>query len=151
MVVQEAGRRTAQDETAQASGALPWVNMPLFLERAIELAAHDYEAADPEGSLVFFDRSLLDLILAYEHVTGTSKYQKLLVQMRYRSTVFFTPPWPEIYVRDAQRRHSFDEAVQEYDRLVRGYPKYGYDIHILSKTSVAARVKIIRDTLSFRG
>ena len=50
-------------------------------------------------------------------------------------------------MRDAQRRHSFEDAVQEYERLVRGYPTYGYDIHVLPKTSIEARVKIIRDTL----
>lgn len=146
-VVPEAGRRVAQDENARASGALPWVNMPLFLERAIEMAARDYETAETQRGPVFFDRSLIDLILAYEHATGRSKYHDYLIKMRYASKVYFTPPWPEIFANDAERRHSLAEAVSEYKRLERGYPNYGYDIQLLPRTSVEVRAQIILDDL----
>ena len=146
-VVQEAGRRIAQDESARASGALPWVNMPLFLERAIELAAADYEETAKENGPVFFDRSLVDLILAYEHISGRSKYHSWLHEMPYARQAYFTPPWPEIYATDLERRHAFEEAVLEYKRLEIGYPKYGYDFHVLPKTSVEARAQIILDNL----
>ena len=146
-VVTEAGRRVVQDETAQASVALPWVNMSLFLERAIELAAADYERAAGNSGPVFFDRSLIDLILAFEHLTGRTKYHSWLDKIPYARQVYFMPPWPEIYVQDPERRHAFDEALQEYKRLELGYPKYGYDIHVLPKTSVEARAQIILDNL----
>ena len=146
-VVDEAGRRVAQDESAQASGALPWLNMRAFLERAIDLSARDYEAAAREVGPIFFDRSLIDLILAYEHIAGRSKYHSWLHKMPYARQVYFTPPWPEIYVPDPERRHSFEEAKQEYKRLEFGYPQLGYEIQVLPKTSVEARVQIILDNL----
>lgn len=146
-VVEEAGRRVVRDESAQASGALPWVNMRLFLERAIELAAADYEGAAGQVGPVFFDRSLVDLILAYEHISGPAKYHSWLRKMPYARQVYFTPPWPEIYETDPERRHSFEAAVQEYKRLEPGYPQFGYNIHLLPKTSVEARAQIILDTL----
>jgi predicted ATPase len=57
--------------------------------------------------------------------------------------VFFTPPWPEIYVRDLERRHSFDEVVAEYDRLSEVYPSLRYEVVTLPKVSVTQRADLI--------
>lgn len=145
--VQEAGRQIVEIEAKQDGEALPWRNMPLFLERAIELAYRDFEKASKVDGLIFFDRSLVDLVLAYEHFTGNSKFNDLIETNRYAQRVYFTPPWPEIYVNDSERQHSFEDARDEYHRLVSGYPKFGYHIDELPKTSVKMRVKYIVDAL----
>lgn len=62
---------------------------------------------------------------------------------RYHQTVFVTPPWPEIYTTDPERRHGFDEAVAEYIRLASVYPALGYDVVILPKIAVAGRADFI--------
>ena len=144
-VVEEAGRRVVQYESKMDSEALPMKNMPLFLERTITLAAKDFEEASIEVGPIFFDRSLVDLILAYEHFTGSTKFHEMLRKTQYASKVYFTPTWPEIYVNDAERRHSLDDAINEYRRLETGYPKFGYEVYVLSKTSVENRIKIITE------
>src|ERR1700731_4002644 len=37
---------------------------------------------------------------------------------RYHRRVFLTPPWPEIYVTDPERRHGLEKALAEYCRLL---------------------------------
>jgi len=53
------------------------------------------------------------------------------------------PPWEDIYVTDVARRHSFQEAVEEYERLRLGYPALGYEIEILPKADVRVRVDFV--------
>jgi len=142
-VVEEAGRRVVQTERKTGGEAIPWKNMPLFLERAIELAIQDYEDASNETAPVFFDRSLIDLILAYEHFTGSIRFQEMIRTFQYAPNVYFAPPWPEIYVNDREREHSFDDAISEYKRLEIGYPKFGYELEILPKTTVQKRAELI--------
>jgi predicted ATPase len=61
--------------------------------------------------------------------------------------VFITPPWPEIYVEDPERRHGFDDAVAEYERLVEVYPSRGYDVVMLPKAKTAERADFVMRTL----
>lgn len=99
-----------------------------------------------EDALTFFDRGLVDAALGLEHLTGVSAEALLLECPRYDRLVFLAPPWPEIFVTDAERRHGFDEAVSEYERLVTGFPRLGYEVVALPKTSVAARTDFVLAT-----
>ena len=54
-----------------------------------------------------------------------------------------TPPWPEIYGTDPERRHGFDAAVAEYDRLTADYPALGYEPIVLPKTGVTERADFV--------
>ncbi len=145
--VEEAGRRIVEAGSGLKNEALPWVNMPLFLEHAIELALSDFDRADLTNSPVFYDRSLVDLILAYKYFTGRSTFDHHLKTKRYTQTVFLVPPWKEIYVKDKARRHSFVSAVEEYERLKTGYPSLGYNVEILPQTNVSARMEYILSRL----
>jgi len=58
-----------------------------------------------------------------------------------------TPPWREIYVTDPERQHGFDDAVAEYERLERAYPALGYEVVVLPKTGVSARVDFVLERL----
>jgi predicted ATPase len=53
---------------------------------------------------VFFDRGLLDAAAALRHAGGDVA-PSLLSAPLYNRQVFMTPPWPEIYTTDTQRRH----------------------------------------------
>jgi predicted ATPase len=64
--------------------------------------------------------------------------------------MFMAPPWPEIHVTDADRRHGFDAAVAEYDRLLQVYPALGYQVLFLPKASVAARADFVLAALGDR-
>ena len=145
--VEEVGRRVVSSQDSETGRALPWKNMEFFLEKAIELARIDYENNRTSQDIVFFDRSLVDLVLAYSHFIGPSPFDSLLKSHLYAPQLFLTPPWPEIYVKDEARRHGFEQAQAEYHRLKFGYSSLGYQLIILPKSSVEARVNLILENI----
>lgn len=70
---------------------------------------------------------------------------RLAATYRYDKLVFLAPPWPEIYVNDAERQHDLQEAMTEYDALCQSYPAKGYELVVLPKTSIAARADWLLD------
>jgi predicted ATPase len=146
--VPEPGRRIIEQENLSDGSALPWVDMEAFARRAMVMALEDHVAAKSGTSWVFFDRSLVDAAAALEYCTGKPYLDELKRNHRYNRRVFLTPPWPEIYETDAQRRHGWDSAKAEYERLLTIYPRIGYDIAILPKISVEARADYVLDRLN---
>ncbi|UWR40349.1 AAA family ATPase [Phaeobacter inhibens] len=141
--VPEPGRRIVAQEMDGVGAALPWVNMEIFARRAMELARTDRQQVATVEAWVFFDRGLVDAALALEHACGASVATTLDPSERYHDVVFLTPPWPEIYRQNTERRHSYAQAIDEYTRLRAGYLMLGYDIVVLPKTDVAARADFI--------
>jgi predicted ATPase len=146
--VEEPGRRIVRQELASDGSALPWVNKSVFARRAIELAIADRRAAtDRPAGWVFFDRGLVDAAAALQHLTGGPMLETLGQAHRYHRRAFLAPPWPEIYVTDPERRHSFDQAIAEYHRLLVVYPSLGYEVIVLPKVNVAARADFVLHSL----
>ncbi|MBB4406671.1 MULTISPECIES: AAA family ATPase [Agrobacterium tumefaciens complex] len=140
--VEEPGRRIVIEETRNNGTALPWIDIEAFARRAIAMALEDRQKAPAEG-LVFFDRGLIDAASALRHVGGDGFIDTLKNTHRYNPLVFLTPPWPEIYRGDDERRHGFDAAVEEYERLVRDYETLGYDSVVLPKSGIEDRADFI--------
>ena len=113
-VIEEPGRRIVTRELDGGGHALPWVDGVAFARKAMELSLEDREAASQLSGWVFFDRGLIDAAAALQHLTGERLLDQLCQPHRYNKHVFLTPPWPEIYETDQDRRHSFAEAVAEY-------------------------------------
>lgn len=142
-VVAEPGRRVVKAERQSGGGALPWVDAAAFARRAIETSIADHDAARTLPGLVFFDRGLIDAAAALEHATGEPTLERFGRLHRYNDTVFFTPPWPEIYTGDPERRHGLDDAIAEYERLACVYPRLGYRVIVLPKVGVEARANLV--------
>lgn len=139
-VVAEPGRRIIA-----TGGPMPWDDAAGFAARAARMARADHAAAQP--GITFFDRSLLDALAWFDR-TGTPRPPEIEGaerQVRYASPVFLVPPWPEIHVTDAARRHGFDDAVAEYEALLALLPGYGYRIEVVPRMDVAARCDWIED------
>ena len=68
---------------------------------------------------------------------------RLLCRYRYAPPVFLVPPWPEIYLQDAERQHGFDTAVCEYDALLESLLSHGYEPVPLPKVPVPARADLV--------
>ncbi len=147
-VVEEPGRRIVEAEITQGGSALPWHDMAAFLRRLIDLAIADYDAACCQEGIAFFDRGLIDAAAALEAFTGESAVTRFAPAQPFHCRVFLTPPWPKIYVIDAVRRHSFDEAIAEYSRLTALYPALGYDICTLPKIGVKERADYVMEMIS---
>lgn len=143
-IVEEPGRRIVREELARAGDALPWVDLEAFLHRAMAMALKDRETAMRNtAGLVFFDRGLIDAAAALTHVTGQDALGPLLREHRYNRRAFLAPPWREIFANDTERRHSFEDAVAEYERLLNGYAALGYQTHVLPKTTVEERADFV--------
>ncbi|MCW8057406.1 AAA family ATPase [Agrobacterium tumefaciens] len=140
--VEEPGRRIVIEETRNNGTALPWIDIEAFARRAIAMALEDRQKRPADG-LVFFDRGLIDAASALRHVSGDGFIDTLKNTHRYNPLVFLTPPWPEIYRGDDERRHGFDAAVEEYERLVRDYETLGYDSVVLPKSGIEDRADFI--------
>jgi predicted ATPase len=142
-VVEEPGRRIVKEEMNGEGSALPWVDMAAFARRAIVMALADRASAGALDGRVFFDRSLVDAAAALQQQTGEPILAALDKNHRYHRCVFLTPPWPEIYVTDPQRRHGLDTAVEEYSRLLEAYRSLGYEVSTLPKVGVTKRADFI--------
>jgi predicted ATPase len=145
--VEEPGRRIVKEELLGAGLALPWVNEIAFARRAVEMSLLDRDAASREAGWVFFDRGLLDAAAALQHLAGEPALATVGPAHRYHRKIFLTPPWPEIYVTDDERRHGLDEAIAEYERLIELYPTLGYELAILPRTSVPERADFVLESL----
>ncbi|MGF6308930.1 putative ATPase [Bradyrhizobium sp. i1.8.4] len=153
-VVEEPGRRIIAHELTSGGAALPWVDAEAFLRRAIDVALKDIDVAlkdiataQTHSGWVFFDRGLVDAASALEALTGEPVLRLLCSTHRYHARVFMTPPWPEIYVTDAERRHGIEAAIAEYQRLMQTLPALGYDVMNLPKISPSPRADLVLATL----
>jgi predicted ATPase len=145
--VEEPGRRIIRDELASGGTALPWVDLPAFLRRAIEVALADRTVAEAHAGWVFFDRGLVDAVSALAALTGEAVLRPLCMAHRYHPRVFMAPPWPEIYVTDAERKHGLETAIAEYQRLMEVFPALGYDVVTLPKAPPPERAAFVLSSL----
>ena len=142
-VVAEPGRRIVAEQHRDGGTALPWTDPVAFLEKALALAKADYESARQTGGWVIFDRGVIDALAGLHHLTGQPDLAAVAQRYRYHRRVYLVPPWPEIHVVDAERRHGMDEAIAEYDRLTSVYPALGYAVDMLPRVSVAERADLV--------
>jgi predicted ATPase len=147
-IVEEPGRRIVKEELKGGGSALPWIDGTAFARRAVALALTDRASAGALDGWVFFDRGLIDAAAGLQHLTGEPLLAALGQSHRYHRHVFLTPPWPEIYVTDAERRHGLDRALAEYCRLLEVYPSLGYEVSILPKIGVPERADFVLSALA---
>jgi predicted ATPase len=151
MTVEEPGRRIVNQELLGDGSAVQWVNPIAFARRAVALALADRAAHSAESGWVFFDRGLIDAAAALERLTGEPTLTALAQAHRYHNRIFLAPPWPEIYVTDTERRHDLEEAIVEYNHLLRAYPSLGYEVFVLPKVDVPQRAEFVLRTLRGSG
>ncbi|MBW9117716.1 AAA family ATPase [Rhizobium cauense] len=142
-VTEEPGRRIVKQQLEEAGDALPWLNLAAFAHRAIEMAVQDLAEARKCSRLTFFDRGLIDALAALRYATGEEISNELVTANRYYDEVFMTPPWPEIYHADPERRHDLKDAIAEYDRLTELFPALGYKVRVLPKLAVEQRADFL--------
>jgi predicted ATPase len=136
--VPEPGRRIVR-----AGGPMPWDDPVGFARRAVEVALADREAARRLEGPVFFDRGLIDAASALEALTGEPAVEALGRRHRLHARVFVAPPWPELFVTDAERRHELAQAVAEHDRLRKDHARLGYEVVPLPRIPVPERAAFV--------
>jgi predicted ATPase len=145
VVFEEPGRQIVKEQLFIGGDALPWRDLPRFVELAASRSTHQMASAARSGKLCFFDRGLVDAVSALEHgsVPVPPSLETAVERLRYADTVFVTPPWPELFATDAERRHGFDEAASAYSSLQRTFERLRYRCIELPRTDVETRVEFI--------
>jgi len=148
-VIPEVGREIVKEQLSAKGNSTPWQNPKSFCELVIERSKTRYYCGKTlqgaKDRLIFFDRSILDGISFYQtlNIKNNDQYDSLISQLRYYQDVFFAPPWEEIFLADDERKHSFEDAVSEYHRLLKFYAQSGYQIINLPKITIKDRVQFI--------
>jgi len=150
--VSEPGRVIVREELEKGGDALPWTNPQAFADRAIEMSVAAFDEVASHHAPVFFDRSFIDAVSFITHRMGklSPDLTQLVQQKRYAPTVFLVPPWPEIFVTDAERKTSYEDAVAEYERLLVSFELFGYTSVIVPKGSVDSRAEFVLDFIGER-
>ncbi len=150
MVYPEPGRQIVKEQLSVGGDGLPWQNATRFVELCVSRAMHFYISAKQYEKPVFFDRSMIDNITGMERLgMPMPEYlPRVMERYRYAKRVFMAPPWPEIYARDAVRRHSLEDAEQEFYWLEQAYKAYGYDVILIPKMPVGARADFVERELA---
>jgi hypothetical protein len=70
----------------------------------------------------FLDRGLIDAAVGLQELTSEMVLTPLRDSHRFHQRVFLTPPWPEIYRTDPERRHDLDSAspsIRDFSKSTR--------------------------------
>ena len=146
----EPGRQIVKEQTAIGRPNIIAEDPVLFGELCIARTLHRMiEAANAPGPM-FFDRTHIDPLSHYaDNPAGEPAHWRRAAEVfRFHPTVFFVPPWPEIFEQDPERRHTFEDGLAEYPKLLKNYERFGYRPVIVPKAPVPARADFVLRTLS---
>lgn len=150
-VVEEVGRKLVKEQLAVNIGITPWEQPQLFCKLLIDKSIEAYHQAEKikiaKNSTIFFDRSFLEGI-SYCQTLEIHDYDHIVDELRYYPTIFMTPPWEEIFSQDRERKNTFEDAINEYNRLMIMFPKYGYQISVIPKATVKERIDFLLSSIS---
>ena len=146
----EAGRAIIQDEVRAGGTAMPWGDRQAYADRMLARELASYGMADGLAGPVFFDRGLPDIIGYLELciLPVPAAIEAAARRFRYDAMVFIAPPWPEIFVQDAERKQDLAEAERTCAAMARVYPALGYALVALPCVDVEARVDFVLERLS---
>lgn len=144
-VVLEPGRQIVKEQHAIDGDALPWINSQKFLDLALSRYLYQFNSQKQTDQLIFFDRGIIDSVTL--NFPQPEYFKNAAKNFRYNRLVFLVPPWKEIFVNDAERKHDFEMAVKEFDELLIKYKNFGYETVLIPKVSVKERVDFILNRL----
>src|SRR5919106_954299 len=129
----EPGRQIVNEQAYLDGDGVPWADVPKFTELCVSRAMYFYNAARLLDRCALFDRSIVDAVsyLARQGFPTPQYFRNALERYRYARVVFMTPPWEELFRADAERRHSFSDAVAEHEGVLQSYPANGYAVELI--------------------
>lgn len=143
----EVSREIIQEELAKKTNILPWADLPTFSQKVIEGRFKQYLEAKP--GLVFLDRSMIDS-MAYiykDNLEPEKNWLDKIALAQYYPKVFITPPWREIYTKDAERRESWEDLIEIHAQLENAYSAFGYQVILVPQGSIAQRADFVLENI----
>ena len=146
----EAARAVIQVQTAIDGPALQWRDPAWFAELMLDRDIQTHDALCAGEGPALCDRGIPDLV-AYGRIMGLADaghFARAARLYRYNPTVFFAPPWREIYADDAERTEGWDHAQRIYGPMRDAYAEMGYRVVELPKVSVEDRLTFVLDEIA---
>jgi predicted ATPase len=146
----EVARQIIQEQVRLEGDALPWGDRERYCRLMLERSIASYREHAGTEETTFFDRGIPDA-LCYSRLAGLGLEDVVLAaceRYRYAREVFLAPPWREIYVTDAERWQSFDEAVKTYELMVEAYRDCRYEVVEIPPVSSSLRADFLVSRLS---
>ena len=141
----EVAREIIARQQAIGGSALPWDDRLAFTRQMLDRSIESFRERTPCPKPMLADRGAPDT-LGYARLIGLAEEREILQAVsryRYAGLVFAAPPWPEIYVTDAQRKQDFAEAERTFAVITGVYLELGYNVVELPRASPAARADFI--------
>jgi predicted ATPase len=134
----------------RAAGLSPRPEPRAFALEILRADIAHHISATAEGGWVFFERGVVDALGMAQGcgALGEAEVQAQLAAFGYHPVAFVLPPWPDIYVTDDERDHSFEHAVAVHDAVLRWYRRCGYTVETVPPLPVPARADHLLQVLA---
>jgi predicted ATPase len=137
---EEASRTLIREQLARKGRLLPWGDLWGFAQECgTRMQAQLADSA--QRGRCFFDRGLPDLIGYLSHGGRSAPDAWRAASRDYAPMVFFAPPWREIYVNDAERPQTFEEAQDLSAHIRQAYLDCGFRLVELVASPVPDRLE----------
>jgi predicted ATPase len=143
---EESSRVLIREQLARGGRIVPWGDLAAFARECSERMQAQIAHSACRGTC-FFDRGRPDLIGYLSRDGRSAPAEWRSASRAYASVVFFAPPWREIFLNDAERPQTFDEAQELSTHIRRAYLDCGFHIIELVIGSVADRRRQVLDYL----
>jgi len=146
--IDEPARQILAEQRSFGGRGVPDADPALFVELMLSRAVFERRKHRPAEQPVFFDRGVPDLI-AYALLYGLDDAapRNAAHKYRYNTTVFFAPPWTDIYTQDEERRMTYGQAADFGERMRDAYFGLGYDVVELPRDTPEARARFMLDRI----
>ncbi|MCF7791675.1 MAG: AAA family ATPase [Victivallales bacterium] len=145
----EIPRKLIKEQIAEREGISPFTDLEAFFGLVFDEMYKQYLSVIDQDKTCFFDRSMPD-VLGYSYkyrIPFHEKHRKIILNSKFCNTVFFCPPWKEIYVKDNERPYPYSEVKLLGKFLLIAYKNLGFKINVLPNVSVNERVIYIKDKI----
>ena len=145
LCVDEAGRTIVQEQVRVGGDGTPWQNRAKFRELLLSRYLYLFDQIKERTLPVFFDRGIPEILTFSRSLSiPAPEHHRAAARLyRYARTVFVTPPWPEIFKTDEERRHSYDDALAEYPLTLGAYRECAYQPIEVPRGPISERVDFI--------
>ena len=147
-VFDEVARQIIREQQALQSDKVPWLDYAGFSDLIYDRMMSRWPATN-DHEVSFHDRGMPDIIgyLHWKKLPVPDHYNQAIPDYGYAKTVFVTPPWVEIYGNDAERKESFEEAVDLHHHVIEVYREMGFTLIELPKMAVENRLSFLMEQL----
>jgi predicted ATPase len=102
------------------------------------------DAEELTSEFVFLDRGIPDILAYMDYINESYLDNYIQSCENYRYTnVFLLPPWKDIYITDAARYETYEEAMKIHENLLKTYQKHQYNVVVIPTGTVEERIDFI--------